>query len=73
MLAPAQGGFHEDGRGTYGRSLAVAPWGEVIARLDHDEPGVLFADLDLSLVDKARRAIPALANARAFTEPSARP
>ena len=73
MLAPAQGGFHEDGRGTYGRSLAVAPWGEVIARLDHDEPGVLFADLDLSLVDKARRAIPALANARAFTEPSALP
>lgn len=73
MLAPAQGGFHEDGRGTHGRSLAVAPWGEVIARLDHDEPGVLFADLDLSLVDKARRAIPALANARAFTEPSARP
>lgn len=73
MLAPAQGGFHEDGRGTYGRSLVVAPWGEVIARLDHDEPGVLFADLDLSLVEKARRAIPALANARAFSGPSARP
>ena len=73
MLAPAQGGFHEDGRGTYGRSLVVAPWGEVIARLDHDEPGVLFADLDLSLVEKARRAIPALANARAFSGPAARP
>lgn len=73
MLAPAQGGFHEDGRGTYGRSLVVAPWGEVIARLDHDEPGVLFADLDLSLVEKARRAIPALANARSFSGPAARP
>ena len=73
MLAPAQGGFHEDGRGTYGHSLVVAPWGEVIAKLDHDEPGVLFADLDLSLVEKARRAIPALANARAFSGPASRP
>ena len=69
VLAAAQGGFHEDGRGTWGHSTVVAPWGEVIGRLDHDEPGVLVADLDLSLVDKARAAIPALANARAFTGP----
>ncbi len=73
VIAPAQGGFHEDGRGTYGHSLVAAPWGEVIAQLDHDEPGVLFADLDLDLVAKARRAIPALANARAFSGPVARP
>src|SRR5205814_1221283 len=38
VLAPAQGGRHEDGRGTWGHSIAVAPWGEVIGRLDHDEP-----------------------------------
>lgn len=69
MLAPAQGGFHEDGRGTYGRTLAIAPWGEVLGKLDHDEPGVLIADLDLDEVAKARAAIPALANARAFTGP----
>jgi len=69
VLAPAQGGFHEDGRGTYGHSLAVAPWGEVVGHLDHDEPGVLFADLDLDAVAKARAAIPALANARGFTGP----
>lgn len=69
VLAAAQGGFHEDGRGTYGHSLAVEPWGEVVAELDHDEPGVLFADLDLAAPQKARRAIPALANARAFTGP----
>ncbi|MDO8411223.1 MAG: carbon-nitrogen hydrolase family protein [Phenylobacterium sp.] len=73
VIAPAQGGFHEDGRGTYGHSLVVAPWGEVIAELDHDEPGVLFADLDLDLVAKARTAIPALANARPFSGPVARP
>ncbi|MDP1617460.1 carbon-nitrogen hydrolase family protein [Phenylobacterium sp.] len=71
VIAPAQGGFHEDGRGTYGHSLVVSPWGEVIGQLDHDEPGVLFADLDLDQVAKARAAIPALANARAFSGPAA--
>jgi deaminated glutathione amidase len=69
VLAAAQGGFHEDGRGTWGRSTVVAPWGEVAARLDHDEPGVLLAELDLAAVDAARAAIPALKNARAFAAP----
>ena len=69
VLAPAQGGRHEDGRGTYGHSIVVAPWGEVLAHLDHDEPGVLLADLDLTAVAAARAAIPALANARAFAGP----
>ena len=71
VLAPAQGGRHEDGRGTWGHSIAVAPWGEVIAQLDHDEPGVLMADLDLAAAAKARGAIPNLVNARPFTEPMA--
>lgn len=69
VLAPAQGGRHEDRRGTWGRSLVVGPWGEVIGRLDHDEPAVLLADLDLDAPGRARAAIPALANARAFTGP----
>ena len=69
VLAAAQGGFHEDGRGTWGRSIAIAPWGQVIGKLDHDEPGVLIADLDLSEVGKARDAIPALRNDRAFSDP----
>lgn len=69
VLAPAQGGFHEDGRGTWGRSIAIGPWGEVLDLLDHDEPGVLVADLDLSAALKARAAIPALKNARAFVGP----
>jgi predicted amidohydrolase len=69
VLAPAQGGFHEDGRGTFGHTIAVGPWGEVLGKLDHDEPGVLVVDLDLPAAAKARRAIPALANARAFTGP----
>lgn len=70
VLAPAQGGFHEDGRGTYGHSLAISPWGEVLGALAHDEPGVLVVDLDLAAAGRARAAIPALANARAFTGPA---
>ena len=69
VLAPAQGGVHADGRGTWGRSLVVEPWGEVAARLDHDTPGLLFAEIDLDKVAAARAAIPALANARAFRAP----
>jgi len=69
VLAPAQGGRHEDGRGTWGHSLAIGPWGEVLGRLDHDEPGVLLADLDLAAAGKARQAIPALKNARDFQGP----
>jgi predicted amidohydrolase len=71
VLAPAQGGVHADGRGTWGRSLVVDPWGAVIARLDHDEPGVLMAEIDPEQSAKARAAIPALKNARAFTLPVA--
>lgn len=69
VLAPAQGGVHADGRGTWGRSLVVDPWGAVIAKLDHDEPGVLIAEIDPEQSAKARAAIPALKNARAFTPP----
>ena len=69
IVAPAQGGFHADGRGTYGHSIVVGPWGEVVASLGNDEPGVLFADLDLAAVAKARAAIPALKNERTFTDP----
>lgn len=70
LLAPAQGGAHEDGRRTWGRSTVVAPWGEVVAKLDHDEPGVLFATLDFEAVDRARTAIPQLAHDREFEGPA---
>ncbi len=60
VLAPAQGGVHEDGRRTWGHSMVVDPWGEVIAILDHDQPGVLLADLDLQKCVTVRQRIPAL-------------
>ncbi|WP_312147841.1 carbon-nitrogen hydrolase family protein [Brevundimonas sp.] len=69
VLAPAQGGTHEDGRQTWGRSVIVGPWGEIIARADHDEPGVIAASLDLSAVRRARQAVPSLAHDRPFDEP----
>jgi len=71
IIAPAQGGRHADGRGTWGHSIVVGPWGEVVARLDHDDPAVLFADIDLDASAKARTAIPALKNERGFTGPAA--
>ena len=70
VLAPAQAGAHEDGRRTWGHSTVAAPWGEVLARLDHDEPGVLFATLDLEAVTRARAAVPQLTHDRDFALPS---
>lgn len=66
ILAPAQGGLHEDGRATWGHSMIISPWGEVIAKLDHDEPGVLMADLDLDQCAAARTRIPAWRGGRTF-------
>ena len=60
VLAPAQGGVHEDGRRTYGHSMVVDPWGEIIAILDHDAPGVLLAELDLQKCVTLRQRLPAL-------------
>ena len=72
VLAPAQTGFHPEthgkGRNTYGHSLVVAPWGEVLAD-GGTETGVTFADLDLTQVAKARGRVPSLSHDREFTGP----
>ncbi len=70
VLAPAQGGTHEDGRRTWGHSTVIGPWGEVVAKLDDDAPGVLFATLDLDAVARARNAVPQLTHDRDFTLPT---
>ncbi|MCR9224098.1 MAG: carbon-nitrogen hydrolase family protein [Hyphomonas sp.] len=62
VLASAQGGLHEDGRETYGHSLIISPWGEIMAEAKGEEPGIILADLDLHQVAKARARIPALHN-----------
>lgn len=66
VLAAAQGGEHEDGRRTWGRSMAVDPWGVVVGVIDHDEPGVLVVDLDLDAAAETRRRIPSLTHDRPF-------
>ena len=62
-MAPAQGGVHDNGRATYGHSLIIAPWGEILAEADV-EPGFVAADIDLSRVETARNAVPALTHDR---------
>ncbi len=72
VLAPAQTGFHAEaqgkGRRTHGHSLAVAPWGEILADGGTD-PGVTFADLDLAQVAAARARVPALTHDRGIDGP----
>jgi len=65
LLAATQGGLHENGRATYGHSLIVSPWGEVLAEGGED-PCVVFADIDLAASEEARARIPALKHGRNF-------
>ncbi|MES1201905.1 MAG: carbon-nitrogen hydrolase family protein [Pseudomonadota bacterium] len=69
VVAPAQGGRHEDGRSTWGHSMIIDPWGKVLAKLDHDEPGYIVSDLDLDAVADARSKIPAWAGGPLFEGP----
>jgi hypothetical protein len=66
VFAAAQAGMHENKRETYGHSLIIAPWGEVLAEGDV-EPGVFMAKIDPSRVETARRAIPSLQHGRRFS------
>lgn len=65
VLAAAQGGRHEHGRETYGHSLVISPWGEVIAE-GGIQPGVIFAGIDCAQVDEVRARIPSLQHDRTF-------
>ncbi|QYK41668.1 MAG: carbon-nitrogen hydrolase family protein [Paracoccaceae bacterium] len=74
ILAPAQTGHHPEpagggkGRQTHGHSLAVAPWGEVLADAG-TAPGVTLVEIDLAQVDRARGRVPSLLHDRAFEGP----
>jgi len=65
VVAAAQTGCHADGRETYGHSLVVDPWGDIV--LDMGEPaGLALAEIDLSRVEDVRGRVPALANRRSL-------
>ena len=63
VIAPAQTGRHDDGRETYGHSLVIDPWGEVLLDMG-EQAGLALADIDLSRVEDVRGRVPAIANRR---------
>jgi predicted amidohydrolase len=65
VAAAAQAGRHEDGRETYGHSLVVDPWGEVLLEMD-GEPGLAFTEIDLSRIADVRARIPVHQHRRAI-------
>jgi predicted amidohydrolase len=68
VLAAAQGGQHASGRSTYGHSLIISPWGEVLAEAG-DAPAVITAEIDLAKIKEARARIASLGHARPFKGP----
>ncbi len=68
VVAAAQAGRHEDGRETYGHSLVVGPWGEVLLDMG-EEPGLGFAELDPEQVEDVRSRLPAIRHRRPILEP----
>jgi len=64
VLSAAQVGHHEDGRETYGHSLAVDPWGDVLLDLGGDMAGLGFVDIDPARIAEVRGQLPSLANRR---------
>ena len=65
VFAAAQGGLHESGRETFGHSMIVSPWGEILAEAGED-PCVVMADIDLALCEEVRARIPSLEHGRPF-------
>jgi nitrilase len=61
VIASAQGGEHENGRKTHGHSMIIDPWGRILAELPKGE-GVIFAEIDPSLLNSVRTRLPSLAH-----------
>ena len=69
MISAAQAAKHADGRETYGHSIIVAPWGEVLAEGGPDGEEIVVAEIDIARSGEARQRIPALKNERRFQGP----
>ncbi|WP_417615059.1 carbon-nitrogen hydrolase family protein [Parasphingorhabdus sp.] len=72
VIASAQCGGHEDGRSTYGHSLVVDPWGEILLDMG-ERTGLGFCNLDLRKIEEVRARIPAVANRKRFEMPITSP
>lgn len=64
VVAAAQAGTHQDGRQTYGHSLVIDPWGEVLLDLGGEGPALGFAEIDPARIAEVRAQLPSLANRR---------
>jgi predicted amidohydrolase len=71
VISAAQAGKHADGRETFGHSIIVAPWGEVLAEAGGEGPEIISAEIDPAMSADARARIPALKNERPFALPDA--
>jgi len=65
VFAAAQGGLHENGRETFGHSLVISPWGEILSE-GGVQSTVIFADVELQLLEDVRRRVPSLKHDRPF-------
>jgi predicted amidohydrolase len=72
VISAAQAGRHADGRETFGHSIIVSPWGEVLAEGGGEGPEVVMAEIDPLQSAEARQRIPALLNERPFALPDAK-
>ena len=72
VIAAAQTGEHQTSQGrprkTYGHSMIISPWGEILADAGEDQ-GIIYADLDLSLVESTRARVPSILSNQSFSEP----
>ena len=68
VIAPAQGGVHANGRRTYGHSLIISPWGEILAE-GGTEPGIILAEIDPAASVDARARVPSLRHDREYAGP----
>ena len=72
VVAAAQTGEHQTSQGrprkTYGHSMIISPWGEILADAGEDQ-GIIYADLDLSLVESTRARVPSILSNQSFSEP----
>lgn len=66
VVAAAQVGTHADGRSTFGHSLVIDPWGEVVLDMGGEDPGLAFAEIDPQRTAEVRQQVPSLANRRAI-------
>lgn len=70
FIGSCQGGIHPNGRKTYGNSIIVGPWGDVISKKETIEPGIIYGNIDLDNVYKARKSIPIQKHQRIYFDKS---